>query len=240
MRTSPNAAVLPPASTGLKGFAMRTTAIFTPSLQDMDRLIVEHPFALLCSEGPTGSMATPLPLMLERDDQGGASLIGHFARANPHVAALQTQPEALVVFLGPHGYISPSWFGDRSQAPTWNYATVHMRVRVRFDASISAAKRAVETLSSKMEEGRPNPWSPRDMGERYERLLPAIIAFEATVLDTSAKFKLGQNERLDVFNESLQGLAEEKSPTLHALMRHANSARLDVEILPPKGTSFGA
>lgn len=118
---------------------MRTAALFMPTPGQVDRLVAAHPLTTLVSTGPDGLCATPLPLLLERGAAGDLSLLGHFARSNPQVAALEERPDALAVFQGPHGYISPSWFTDRKQAPTWNFATVHMRVRVHLDRSPEAA-----------------------------------------------------------------------------------------------------
>ena len=128
--------------------------------------------------------------------------------------------------MGPHGYISPSWFTDRTQAPTWNFAAVHMTVRVVIDRSIEAAREAVDRLTDHMEQGRPRAWSAADMGERYDRLLPHVVAFRAEVLNIQAKFKLGQNERPDVLAEALSGIDREGGAALHAAMRAVNTHRL--------------
>jgi transcriptional regulator len=106
-----------------------------------------------------------------------------------------------LVFLGPHGYISPSWFTDRTQAPAWNFALVKLEIEVELDRSAEAAREAVDRLTAHMEQGRPNAWSPREMGDRYGRLIPAVVAFRVRVRSMQAKFKLGQNERMDVLTE---------------------------------------
>lgn len=171
-------------------------------------------------------VATPL-LLLERDARGVPVLIGHFARANPQLAAIQKNSEALVVFRGPHGYISPSWFTDRTQAPTWNFATVQFRVRIRLEPSEESAAKVVDALSDAMESGRPHAWHPQELGARYSKLIPHVVAFRADIVSTRAKFKLGQNERLDVLHEAISGLENEGSATLAAAMRAANATRLN-------------
>lgn len=198
---------------------MRTSALFTPSQDEIDLLVADHPLATLVSIGDAGLRATPLPLLLERDCNGGMSLLGHFARSNPQVAELEQRPDALAIFQGPHGYISPSWFTDRTQAPTWNYATVHMAVRVAFDRLPEAARNAVEVLTDHMEAGRENAWRADELGSRYAKLLPGIVAFRAEVLDVRVKFKLGQNERQDVLVEAITGVARERAPSLNAAIR---------------------
>lgn len=204
---------------------MKTSSLFTPHADEIDALIAAYPLAQLISLSADGFTATPLPLLLERDPTGTFTLLGHFAKANPQVEELEARPHALVIFMGPQGYISPSWFTDRTQAPTWNFATVHMTVRVEIDRSAAGGCEAVDRLTQHMEQGRPNAWSGTDMGERYGRLLPHVVAFRAEVLAVQAKFKLGQNERPDVLAEALEGLGGENNASLRAAMRHANIVR---------------
>lgn len=202
---------------------MRTSRLFDGSSDEVDALVARHPLAWLVSSCDGHLDATPLPLLLRRDARGRVRLLGHFARTNPQVQALEHHPEALAVFTGPHGYVSPSWLADRTQAPTWNFAAVTMRVRVRFARSEDAARHAVEALTAHMEDGRRNGWRPAELGARYKALLTAIVAFEADVLEVRSKFKLGQNERTDVLRDILDAT---RGTALHAAMAHANRARL--------------
>ena len=206
---------------------MNTHPIFKPdSPADVDRMIAAHPFALVISSANGTPVATPLPLLLERDANGGMTLLGHMPRAHPHTELLRHQPRALVVFLGAHGYISPSWLADRTQAPTWNYETVHLEVDVEFDDRAEATEAALTQLVDHMERGRPNAWSVADMGERYAKLAPAVVAFRARVITTYAKFKLGQNERHADRADILTGLERtQQQPLLDAMLRVGSSSK---------------
>src|SRR5579875_129699 len=94
---------------------------FLMSEQDAVQFVAEHPFAVLFSTTRDGEpLATHLPLV-RRDD---GRLVGHLARANPHWRHLDGA-RVLAVFLGPHAYISPEWYGAMPNVPTWNYVTVH-------------------------------------------------------------------------------------------------------------------
>ncbi|MCK9685360.1 FMN-binding negative transcriptional regulator [Scleromatobacter humisilvae] len=188
---------------------------------EIERLVGEHPFGLVVSSGAGLPMATPLPLLLEQSDDGGACLVGHFAKVNPQVDLLRASPRALVAFMGVNGYVSPSWMTDRTQAPTWNYETVHFEVDVQFDSRPLATRHALERLVAHVEGARPNAWRIEDMGPRYERLAGAVIAFRAKIIATHAKFKLGQNERPDVYEEILNGLESNGGHDLAAAMRRA-------------------
>ena len=63
-------------------------------------------------------------------DEGGYGVIEcHLARANPHSKELVAVREALMIFQGPEGYITPNWYATKAETgkvvPTWNYAVVH-------------------------------------------------------------------------------------------------------------------
>ncbi|MGH8122254.1 MAG: FMN-binding negative transcriptional regulator [Rudaea sp.] len=203
-----------------------TQSRFSPrNDDDVAQLIAQHPLAWVVSPG--GS-ATPLPLRVEHSDNGRVlSLTGHFARANPQVAHLQADPRARLLFMGPHGYVSPSWFADRTQAPTWNYACANLDVRIEFLDNAQDLERIVRDLVDAMEAGRPQRWSVDDMHARYAQLSQRIIAFRAQVLDIQAKFKLGQDERDDVYPEIIRGLAQGGNSALIALMQTFNAQRND-------------
>lgn len=199
---------------------MNTHPIYKPgSTTDVDRMIAAHPFALVISSTDGAPMATPVPLLLERGADGRMSLLGHVPRTHPHTDLLRRQPRALAVFQGAHGYISPSWLSDRTQAPTWNYESVQLDIEVEFDDSDEATQNALTRLVDHMERGRPNAWSVADMGMRYHKLAPYVVAFRARVVDGYAKFKLGQNERPDDRTEILAGLERTEQRALVDAMR---------------------
>lgn len=177
------------------------------SPQDVTRLVTAHPLAWVVSDGPH---ATLLPLRATLADDGSiVGLRGHFARANPQVAALRAKPGALLLFLGPHGYISPSWMEDRTQAPTWNYASAQFQVELDFFEEQGALEELLRDLIGAMEQGRARPWHEKEMGARYEKLARGIIGFDARILSAHAKFKLGQDERRDVFADITAALAQD-------------------------------
>ena len=103
---------------------MTNTRFSARSDEDVTRFITANPLAFVVTGAAGHADTTLLPLRPEQIDAGRiATLTGHYPRANPQVAQLQAEPRASLLFLGPHGYVSPSWFADRTQAPTWNYAS---------------------------------------------------------------------------------------------------------------------
>ena len=194
---------------------------------DVSDLVARHPLAFVVSHGHDRVHSTLLPLRIERfDGDRIASLTGHIARANPQVAALQADARATLLFRGPHGYVSPSWLSDRTQAPTWNYATANFAVRIEFLDDTASLDRIVRDLVDAMEAGRERAWSVDDMGARYSQLATRIVAFRATVLGVEAKFKLGQDERDDAYPEIVVGLRNEGGhEELATMMQRFNAHR---------------
>jgi predicted FMN-binding regulatory protein PaiB len=180
---------------------------------DLARLIEKHPLAWVVSATSEDFRSTLLPLrILERDADGGISrLRGHFARSNPHVVALKVDPRATALFLGAHAYVSPSWMRDRSQAPTWNYASVQFQLALTFRDDPDHADAALRDLVEGMEAERHARWRIEEVGQRYTGLARGVVAFDARVLRTEPKYKLGQDEREDVYDDIVSGLEAEGS-----------------------------
>ena len=197
-----------------------------PADADVTRLVLEHPFAWLVTSAAGEFAATPLPLRPVLDERGAVTaLLGHFARSNPHVALLRRVPRTLVLFMGPHGYVSSSWFSDRTRTPTWNYAAVQYVVDVEFVEDAAGTDAILRDLVDEMEGGRPAAWSPEEMGVRYRRLVSGIIAFRAPVIERRVKFKLGQDERDAEYAEITRALADAGETTLVEWMERCNAAR---------------
>lgn len=158
-----------------------------------EQLMREHPFASLVTNDDDGfPFVTHLPLVLTSNDTGEWTLLGHVARANPQWKQLQARPEALVVFLGPHGYVSPTVYPDRQRVPTWNYVAVHCRVRATLLPEAGTKDALLKQLIGQHEPPYARQW--RDLGEDYQRrMLAGIVAFELKVVGWQCKLKLNQH-----------------------------------------------
>lgn len=193
-----------------------TTPYAPRECSDVRRLVNAYPLCWIVSGGPGDRLATPLPLLAESGPDGAVqSLLGHIARRNPQQAALEQDPRAAILCMGPQGYISPELVSNLTWGPTWNYAACRFEVDVEFvpdetDAALSRLAAALEGRSA-------GAWTPDRMGPRYEQLKPRIVAFRAHVRDTDARFKLGQDESDETFGEIVDGLA---GTELAEWMRH--------------------
>ena len=200
------------------------------SPQDLADLASRHPLAWLCSQGPSGQLSTPLPLVPVFTPDGRLLAVeGHFARSNPQVAALRAEANAWILWMGVQGYVSPSWMADRTQAPTWNYASARLNVSVKFDDDPAAILRHLCELTARQEAGRAGAWSIDEMGPRLAQLAQRVIAFRAEVVECHERYKLGQDERDDVFADIVTGLAAAGDGALVDWMRRFNPGRASVD-----------
>ena len=157
----------------------------------IDEIVASHDFALLVTTGAQGPEATHLPLLLDRSRGPQGTLLGHLARANPHAEALDGR-EALAVFSGPHGYVSPRWYAAAPAVPTWNYVAVHVHGRARVVRDKARLVELVDTLSRRYEGD--GPWSVAGLPERFlAGMVEGIVGLEIDIERIDAKFKLSQN-----------------------------------------------
>ena len=201
--------------------------IFAPkSDEQVLRLVLGNPLAWVVALDGGGFRATPLPLRPRVGGDGRIeALEGHMGRSNPLCAALQHDARALILFSGPQGYISPSWVGNRTWAPTWNYTVVQFLTTVAFIEAPERLDAHLHDLAEVMERGRPNAWHPSEMGARYETLRRLIVPFEAKVVEQRARFKLGQDERDSIYADITAGLERTGADELLAWMRELNPGR---------------
>lgn len=157
-----------------------------------ERLAREHPFASLISNDDDGfPFVTHLPLHLQTQGERW-TLLGHCARPNPHWRHLVARPEALVVFQGPHAYMSPAVYPDLARVPTWNYLALHCRVTARLLDGDAAKDALLKQLIADHEPAYAQQW--RDLGPDFaHRMLAGIVAFELDVTAWQCKLKLNQH-----------------------------------------------
>jgi transcriptional regulator len=154
-------------------------------------LVRENPFALVVSAVDGVPVATHVPVILEGDTVAGGTLLGHLARANPHWRSWESGPDVLVVFSGPHGYVSPTVYATDPAVPTWDYAAVHVTGRVEL---IGDAMDVVERTVEAVESLRTPSWEPTPASrDRFAALLPGVVAFRVHVRTEQSMFKLSQD-----------------------------------------------
>ena len=150
-----------------------------------------NPFAILVSSRAEGPFATHVPLIV-RQIEDKVILRGHVAKANPHWHYLEQQPECLVIFHGPHAYISPTNYATRENVPTWNYGAVHVYGTARVFAGPDDLLDVLNGLILLFEPAYAEQWASLSQTYR-ERMLSHIVGFEIAVTKIEGKFKLSQN-----------------------------------------------
>jgi transcriptional regulator len=167
----------------------------TPVLHE---LIRTHPFGTLVTMSAGGMVANPLPFELDPAPQPNGTLLAHVARANPVWKDVQADSEVLVIFQGPQTYVSPAWYPGKQEGgkvvPTWNYAVVQARGRLRAIEDRAWLHAFVTRLTNRHEAGRPDPWKVSDAPADYvQKMLEAIVGIEIPVSSLAGKWKVSQN-----------------------------------------------
>ncbi len=161
------------------------------------RLLHDHPFATLLTPAAPEPLVSHVPLLYFADREPHGTLVGHFARANPHAGGASAA-ESIAIFHGPHAYVSPSWYAEPAAAvPTWNYAVVHAHGMLELARDAAETRAILDALIHRFESGRAAPWRPGLDRQRMDALVGAIVGFRIKVKRLDAKFKLSQNRPAD-------------------------------------------
>jgi transcriptional regulator len=176
-----------------------------------------YSFAILfghdsADDSEASPVATHLPLMVKDEGEHGV-LEGHFAAANRHWQALAGR-ETLVVFTGPHSFVSPSLYVEELSVPTWNYIAIHAYGTMELIQDEAGKDALLKGLIRLHEPAYAERWSA--MPEGYRRtMLAGIVGFHIPIARIEGKFKLSQNrkpdERRNVHAAQTEGTADERA-----------------------------
>lgn len=188
--------------------------------QAISAFIADHGFGVLISADLSG---THLPFIYEAEEGDFGCLYGHFARANPHWQGVENQ-RVLVIFNGPHSYISPTWYNSKPAVPTWNYAAVHcygVLTLLSEDENEQAMNQLVEKYEPELID------TPDLMPRDYQaRLRHAVVGFKIVADEIHAKEKLGQHRKVADQEGVFSALRESKHPDSVALASYMQKRRL--------------
>lgn len=182
------------------------------------KIIEDNSFATMFSQHDGRPFATHLPLTLDRTEE---VLIGHVARQNPQLKDMQDQ-QVLAVFLGPHSYISPSWYETNTAVPTWNYTAVHVYGEAEMIESEQELMKSLRNLVDTYEK----PDSSYELGKAdpayIKGLSKGIVGFKIKITRIEGKSKLSQNhpiKRRESVIEQLEQLKNENAQHIARLMK---------------------
>ncbi|MCX8491423.1 MAG: FMN-binding negative transcriptional regulator, partial [Cyclobacteriaceae bacterium] len=155
--------------------------------EDIKDFIRKNGFGIVVSTVEGKLWATHIPLILS-----GNKLQGHVSRGNKQWRTLPQNEEVMVIFQGPHTYVSSSWY-NHENVPTWNYMAVHVYGR----AHVQSEEELIESLrqlTNKYEQDSVNPVSVDKMSEKFlQTELRGTIGFEIAIERMEANYKLSQN-----------------------------------------------
>lgn len=185
-------------------------------------LIAEYGFGVLVSSDLT---ATHLPFIYEDDEGSLGCLLGHFAKANSHWQLAENQ-RVLVVFNGPHAYISPTWYSKKPAVPTWNYAAIHCYGTLQL-ISDDENQKAMMQLISKYEPELLN--QPDIMPDEYQaKLRNGVVGFKIIIDEIHAKEKLGQHRIIEDQLGVLAELKQSKNADAESLAAYMAKRKLGI------------
>jgi transcriptional regulator len=172
--------------------------------------IQENSFGTIVTTEQGKPIATHLPLgfMKKGNDY---YLTGHIAVGNPQWKTFETCEDVLVMFQGPHAYISSSWYSHEN-VPTWNYQAIHLYGK----ASILEKDELIEELTRMLEKYEQNREKPvlwdKLSPELLESQLKGIVGFKIKVEEIQAAYKLSQNRNETDYNNIIDKLQNEENP----------------------------
>jgi transcriptional regulator len=193
-------------------------------------IIRSHPLGAWVTQAEGALVVNHIPFLVDSTQGPYGTLIGHVARANPIWKCFSKEIGSVVIFQGPQGYITPSWYPTKhahgKAVPTWNYAVVHANGVPHAIEDKDWLLKHVTELSDLHESERAVPWSVSDAPPDYiDTMLKAIVGIEIPISAVVGKWKTSQNRPLPDKLGTIAGLyarADANSQELAALVqRHA-------------------
>jgi transcriptional regulator len=206
-------------------------------LSTLHEFIETYSFGTLVTVAGEQPVATRLPLILDRTRGRQGTLLGHVARANPQWRSFDGDRQCLVMFDGPHAYISPSWYATSPAVPTWNYTAVHVYGIPRPFHDAGQLAELVDRLVGIYEGKMTEPWPGKLPGDFKAAMLKAIVGFTIEIDRIEGKFKLGQNRPVEDRSGAVARLERSSDRTARELAEITRKRlRLDAAAAAPPAT----
>jgi transcriptional regulator len=169
----------------------------------------------------TGGVLHASHLPITAHEQGSQIVIDmHMAKNNPQWREF-LDDEVMVIFSGPHAYVSPRWYADEERVPTWNYAAVHAygvpEIISKKEEKMRSQRRLIESLDPQ--------WLPKHdaLSRKYvDQMLDGIVNFSIPVARVETRWKLSQNRgrrEMELIAEQLEKSGDGVERALAALTR---------------------
>lgn len=189
--------------------------------------IDQNSFALLVSQLDGVPIATHLPILLDRTAGETGTLFGHLARENPQWR--MTERRVMVVFSGPHAYVSPTWYAADNVVPTWNYVAVHAYGVFQVIDDHKTTVQMLRSLTARFEQSMPQPWSFSEDDAYVDKLARGIVAFQIEIERLEGTWKLSQNHSSERRHRVAEALRKQSDDNAQAIANLMESDILDVK-----------
>lgn len=172
-------------------------------------------------------VATHIPLEINKQN-GMLVLTGHIMKETDHYKAFIQNENVLVIFAGPHCYVSASWYTTKNVASTWNYMDVHAKGKLKFTDD-AGTKKIIESLTDKYESHESEAAFHKLPAEYVNRSLKSIVGFHIEVDKLENVFKLSQNKDEVTKKQIIENLKEtsgyfEKEIAREIALRHNSTS----------------
>ena len=199
--------------------------MYIPAHFNEDRTAVLHDLiragglATLVSMTEDGMIASHAPMMLDPEPAPYGTLIGHLAKANPHARAADPGVQTLVIFHGPDGYITPSYYAAKKEhgkvVPTWNYTAIHAYGTLEVFDDPARLLAVVTRLTNQYETPRAQPWAVSDAPADFVQAhLRGIVGIALPIARLEGKVKMSQNRPAADQPGVVEGLRRDGRDTL--------------------------
>ncbi len=178
--------------------------------QVIKEFIDQHPFAFLTGcDSDNKPVATQVPVFIEEKD-GRKILSGHIMKNTDHHKAFLHNENVLVVFTGPHTYVSATWYSNPHLASTWNYMSVHAEGTIRFldEAGLEEVLRKTTLHFENYDQQSPTVFDNLP-SEFKQKVMKAIVAFEIEVIEMDNVFKLSQDRDAESYHNIIEELKKQ-------------------------------
>ncbi|MDC8772950.1 FMN-binding negative transcriptional regulator [Roseateles albus] len=175
-------------------------------------LIETQPLGAWVTVGADGLIANHIPFILDRGRGELGTLRAHVSRANPVWQQLSREVDSLVMFQGPHAYITPSWYPTRltegKVVPTWNYVVAHAHGQAHAIEDPHWIAQLLFDLTEHSEAQQAMPWKLADAPQDFIQCLArAVVGIEIPISKLQGKWKLSQDEAMADRLGTVEGLA---------------------------------
>jgi len=184
----------------------------------INSFIEEHPFGTLITNLNNELNANHYPFLIENSSE--LTLWTHLAKSNPQWKHFEQTSDCLIIFTGPHSYISPTHYENQMNVPTWSYTAVHLNCCAQIVEDTSEQKNLMKRLVHYFESKNGTNWNYQLPEEQHERLLNSILWLKFKIKKVEGKFKLSQNRDKVDYQRLLSEFSSRKSDNDLELLKY--------------------